>query len=188
MIDQARSGEFPEVALRLLDYFISRAVARESIDHRVAIYVAEALKEAIRRRPAGNAFASTETFIALGLTRARSGRPSGSGGKLTDAERAELNQEIARLLASGEKREWIQASLAETYGCSQTTIQRRMRWLIEQIKHAVKQARTSSEGGRQSRHTDPFVGVWLDAVDQCAIDLGLDREIVDAVARQVLPF
>lgn len=186
MIYQARSGKSPEVARQLLEYFVGRAFAGEPIDHRVVIHVAGALNEAIHRYPAG-ASPSTKTFIALGLTRRGSGRPRGSGGKFTDAEGAELNQEIARLLASNEKQEWIQASLAEAYGCAEQTIRRRLRELIKQIRCAVKKGRDSSKEDRESRHTDPFVGAWLEAIDQCAVELGLDREIVDAVARRIVP-
>lgn len=188
MIAQARTGEHPEVALQLLSYFIGRVFAKEPIDHRVSTYVAEALKEAVHRHAAGTSIAATETFIVLGLVRPRGGRPRGSGGKFTESAIVQMKQEIAHMLAAGEKHVTIQTRLAEEYDCDEDTVREKLREVNRRAVSAV------SEGDR-SRHDkdsfpgpDDFVGNWLDPVDQFAGELGVERAIVEAIARRAPPF
>lgn len=188
MIEQATTGRSPEVALRLLGYFMHQVSAQQRIDHRVLAYVAEALKEAVQRLPAGGVFAATEAFSALGLVRPKGGRPRGSGGKFTESESVELNHDIARMLAEGARHASIQTELAEPYRCSEDTIRHRLRDLVARAERAVKQAACACAAEGLDASEQNFVGAWLDPVDQLASELGLDRSTVEAVARRAPPF
>jgi hypothetical protein len=173
LIEGARTGDHPDDALRLLAYFVMQVQAKESVDPRVLAYLADALADAIRVFPEGASTAANAAFSKLGLIRGREGRPGGAA-RLSEDENAELTQCIAHQLAAGEKHAKIQAEMANRYGCSEETIRKKVREICTRAGQVVS---------TRTEVINPLVGVLLDAIDQYAVEIGVDREIIEKIGR-----
>lgn len=194
MIEQARSGEHPDVAVLLLRYFVWQVRNLAPVDPRVNAYIADALAEAIRRLPAGSNASSTDAFIMLGLVRAKGGRPRGSGLTSGRDGRAEMDQDIARMLAAGRKQIDIKSDLAGRYDCSEETVGNRLREIVDRASQAVaateqavvEPSEAANTSGDAVLNEQTIVGKWLDPTDCHALELGVERQVVEIIGRRRL--
>ncbi len=186
LIEQAQTGKHPKDAIVLFQYFIAQTDRGAPVDPRVNSYIAAALAEAIRRLPMGGKAAAVDAFILLGLIRGEGGRPVGSGGKFTKDWREEMNHFIARRLAAGVKHIRIEGEVANEFDCSEDHIRDELREIVRRSKEAVGRAGESASK-ENTENEQASVGEWLDDVDRYALELGVTREIVEAIGRGRLP-
>lgn len=185
LIEQAQSGEHPEDAILLFKYFIAQTDRGVPVDPRVNSYIAAGLSDAIRRLPAGGNAAAIDAFILLGLIRPKAGRPAGSGGKFSKESLAEMKHDIAHKLAVGLKHVKIKEQIASSFDCSEEAVGSALREIVRRAAEAVTRADENASKTTTADEQAP-AGAWLDDIDCYALELGVTRQIVEAIGRRRL--